>query len=63
MNSAQIKRDHVLTLMFKDGFGPDEALAHVDDYCRELTGTKPSPSARAVVARFIRSTYPKRAVS
>lgn len=52
INSAQINRDHVLALMMEDGFGPDEVLANVAVYAREITGHNPTPTAMRRIAQI-----------
>lgn len=60
VNSAQIKRDHVLALMMEDGFGPDEVLANAAVYAKELTGRHQSPTAMRRIAQIARSLiYPR----
>ncbi|KKL95183.1 hypothetical protein LCGC14_1857160 [marine sediment metagenome] len=54
VNSAGIKREHILGLMMEDGFGPDEVIAHAKEYASSITGTRPSRTAILRVERIAR---------
>ena len=54
VNSAGIKREHVLGLMMEDGFGPDEVIAHAREYASSITETQPSRTAILRIKRIAR---------
>ncbi len=55
INSAGIKRQHVLELMLRDGFGPDEVIDHAAEYAKEITGTRPSKTAVTRIQQISRA--------
>ena len=54
VNSAGIKKGHVLELMMEDGFGPDEVIAHAKEYASSITRTRPSRTAILHIKRIAR---------
>ena len=54
-NSAGIKLEHVTNLMMEDGYGPEDVIAHAEEYAELITGTKPSNTAVARVQAIGRS--------
>lgn len=54
MNTADVHLHHdaVLLLMFQDGFGIDEVLAHLGDYSSDLFGSD-TPTGRLRVRTVV----------
>ncbi len=56
MNTARMTDADVVALLVQDGLGPDEALDHVADYARAITGNV-SPTAQLRVRQSLRRIY------